>query len=714
MRKLRKYSIPIMIGIFLLVLAACGGDDDADGGGSDTPTQAPTSSASTDETFEFQYVCVNRTLLPCKVIQEFLDTVNTRTNGQVEIQLSSYPELGISGFDMIRLLEDGTIGMGEIYSGFVGGEYPVFEAANLWGAYENVDQWFEASEALQDDIIRLVRRETNGGEIVGFNYYSGNYFFTKNPLNTLEDFKGVTTRSHSNVLSDLIGTLGADPQTMAFADVYPALERGVLDGAVTCGSCAVGQKWFEVTDYLTGPVPGTFAETFITFNATQWNSLPTEFQNIIREEGVLHSERAKQAALNADVEAEGELIALGMTHSNFSEEMLVILKDAAASSVIPKWAERAGGPESEAVKLYNEKVAPITGLKVEADGTVSVSSPTAMMETELTSSGLSFSFQYACINRTLDPCELLAAPGGMVEKIFERTEGQVDIQISSFPELGLAGPDTLRLVEDGTLGMAEIYSGYVGGDLPIVDVANLWGVIPDIATNWKTIEAVQAPLHKLLEERSNGVVLAESYYGNNYYYTSTPIRSTVDLEGMKIRSHSTVLGDLISGMGADPQFVAFSEVYTALERGILDAAVTCGPCGAGLRWFEVSDYLNGPIISIGVTFITMNKDRWDEMPADLQAIVREEALAHQVENRRLMENVWDPAGIKDNVDGGMEFIEFTPELKTALKQASIDVVIPNWVERNGGPNSDAVKMFNDFVSPIIGVTIDSNGKAVEN
>ena len=714
MRKLRKYSIPIMIGIFLLVLAACGGDDDADGGGSDTPTQAPTSSASTDETFEFQYVCVNRTLLPCKVIQEFLDTVNTRTNGQVEIQLSSYPELGISGFDMIRLLEDGTIGMGEIYSGFVGGEYPVFEAANLWGAYENVDQWFEASEALQDDIIRLVRRETNGGEIVGFNYYSGNYFFTKNPLNTLEDFKGVTTRSHSNVLSDLIGTLGADPQTMAFADVYPALERGVLDGAVTCGSCAVGQKWFEVTDYLTGPVPGTFAETFITFNATQWNSLPTEFQNIIREEGVLHSERAKQAALNADVEAEGELIALGMTHSNFSEEMLVILKDAAASSVIPKWAERAGGPESEAVKLYNEKVAPITGLKVEADGTVSVSSPTAMMETELTSSGLSFSFQYACINRTLDPCELLAAPGGMVETIFERTEGQVDIQISSFPELGLAGPDTLRLVEDGTLGMAEIYSGYVGGDLPIVDVANLWGVIPDIATNWKTIEAVQAPLHKLLEERSNGVVLAESYYGNNYYYTSTPIRSTADLEGMKIRSHSTVLGDLISGMGADPQFVAFSEVYTALERGILDAAVTCGPCGAGLRWFEVSDYLNGPIISIGVTFITMNKDRWDEMPADLQAIVREEALAHQVENRRLMENVWDPAGIKDNVDGGMEFIEFTPELKTALKQASIDVVIPNWVERNGGPNSDAVKMFNDFVSPIIGVTIDSNGKAVEN
>ena len=184
MRKLQKFTFPVLIGIFLLILAACGGDDDngsatESGSSGTTPaTAAPSSGGTTGESFEFQYVCVNRTLLPCQVVQEFMDSVRTRTNGQVDIQLSSYPELGISGFDMIRLLEDGTIGFGEIYSGFVGGEFPVFEAANLWGAYESVDQWFEASEALQDDIKSLVTRETGGGQIVGFNYYSSNYFFT--------------------------------------------------------------------------------------------------------------------------------------------------------------------------------------------------------------------------------------------------------------------------------------------------------------------------------------------------------------------------------------------------------------------------------------------------------------------------------------------------------------------------------------------------------
>jgi TRAP-type C4-dicarboxylate transport system substrate-binding protein len=383
MRKLQKFTLPALIGIFLLILAACGGDDESDTTSAPAATSAPVAAATsapaastggtTGESFEFQYVCVNRTLLPCQVVQEYLDTVNTRTDGQIEIQLSSYPELGISGFDMIRLLQDGTIGLGEIYSGFVGGEFPIFEAANLWGVYNSVDEWFEASEALQEDIKTLVSRETGGGQIVGFNYYSSNYFFTKNPLNTLDDFSGVKTRTHSNVLSDLIGPdgLGANPQTMAFADVYPALERGVLDGAVTCGSCAVGQKWFEVTDYLTGPVPGTFAETFITFNGKEWKSLPADFKAILLEEGALHSERAKAAALNSDVESEGKLIGLGMTHSNFTDEMLVIIKNAAKDSVIPKWAERAGGFGSESVDLYNSKVGPVTGLYVQPDGTAS-------------------------------------------------------------------------------------------------------------------------------------------------------------------------------------------------------------------------------------------------------------------------------------------------------------------------------------------------------
>lgn len=59
---------------------------------------------------------------------------------------------------------------------------------------------------------------------------------------------------------------------------------------------------------------------------------------------------------------------------------------------------------------------------------------------------------------------------------------------------------------------------------------------------------------------------------------------------MKTRVHSPMLGDLISALGADDQGMAFAEVYTALERGILDAGVTAASAGYGQRWYEVIDY----------------------------------------------------------------------------------------------------------------------------
>ena len=70
--------------------------------------------------------------------------------------------------------------------------------------------------------------------------------------------------------------------------------------------------------------------------------------------------------------------------------------------------------------------------------------------TELTSSGESISVQHACINRALLPCKIIEqywAPN-----LEARTNGQLVLEVSSFPELGLAGPDTLQLVSDGTLG----------------------------------------------------------------------------------------------------------------------------------------------------------------------------------------------------------------------------------------------------------------------
>ena len=327
------------------------------------------------------------------------------------------------------------------------------------------------------------------------------------------------------------------------------------------------------------------------------------------------------------------------------------------------------------------------------------------------SSGYSFKFRYACLNRSLKPCEMLEAPGGMMDRIRERTNGQVDIQITSFSEAGLDGFDTLWLLEDGTIEMAEVFSGYVEDDYPPIGAVNLWGLIPDNEINLKIIDAVSAPIRADLLEQFGAVVIGESYYPNNYIYATRPVRAVSDFAGMKIRSHSIALADLIDAMGAEALFMSPSEVHTGLERGILDAAVTCGSCGASLGWFEVADHLVGPLVALGVTYISINEDRWNEIPDDMQAIILEEGAANAAQNRELVVGDWAKKGISENEAGGMEYLEFSPEIKAALKKFSMEHVVPNWVDRVGGADTPAVTMFNTHVAPVLGVVIDSEGNA---
>ena len=335
--------------------------------------------------------------------------------------------------------------------------------------------------------------------------------------------------------------------------------------------------------------------------------------------------------------------------------------------------------------------------------------------TELTSSGESIDVQHVCINRSLLPCKIIEqywAPN-----LEERTNGQLTITVSSFPELGLAGPDTLQLVSDGTLGMANIYTGYVAGELPAIEVQSLWGIYPD----WETMYYSLTDMHPQLEEMvaretGGGIIVNHNWYSGNdqFFFSKKPLRTLADFEGLKTRSHAAALSDWIEGMGAEAQFVAFSEVYTALERGILDAGVTGSTPGYGQRWYEVSSYLNGPLKSLLSTNNVINADVWNQIPEDLQQILIEEGAKSELEQLRLT-SIQNVTGVIKNTQVAqppMELVEFSPDLAAhSLNVAVKQHVIPGWLRRLGypGKGDEAVEMFNEHVGPYVGMSIGADG-----
>ena len=736
-----KYLMGAMLCVLIGALAACGGGgevaapagsgDSGGGAAASQPTAMAAAPAATGggtqletqgQSFEFQLVCINRSVAACELVNSFfVPEVAKRTDGQLQFVISSFPELGIAGGDTLRLVADNTLEVTEIYSGYVGGDLPLLDIGNLWGLSPSEEAHLELSDAIHEDLIQVLK-DTTGGQPIMRQYYPNQFIFSRDELDALEQFDGKQIRQHSTILGDLLAGLGAEGQFVAFADVYTALERGVLDGGVTGGEPGHSQRWYEVTDYLYGPIVGSVAVAYYTMSSDSWNQIPPDMQQIVLEVGTEYEELARKTlieewnpfSVSANVES-------GMIHRPFSDEVQDKMREVALNTILPNWVERTGGPNSDAVQLFNEKVAPIIGVAVNPDGTAKELDGAMMMEgkeeAKLVSQGEDIEIQLVCINRTGNPCTLIYSTeeqqgiDGFIERVRDRTEGQVEFQISSFPELGLAGPDSLRLIEDRTMELAEIYSGYIGGDLPIIDVANLWGLYPDSETNFAVIDATREDVHRIIEEQSHGIVIMENYYESNYYFSSRPLNTLEDFKGLKTRSHSTVLSDLLSGMGADPQFMAFADVYTGLERGVLDAAVSCGTCGSGVRWYEVTDYMVGPIVAIGVTWITMNKDVWDSIPPDLQAIIKEEGDRHQRTSRDWVETIWAQEGIDENTEGGMEYIEFSQDIKDALFQAGRNNVLPRWVERTGGPNSEAVQIYNEKAAPIIGVRVGADGQA---
>ena len=407
--------------------------------------------------------------------------------------------------------------------------------------------------------------------------------------------------------------------------------------------------------------------------------------------------------------------------------------ETAVSAKLQAYAdENANGPGSIYVGDINQLVGPaITVEQGDFDGNVTlgalqnhlyvfesdyykglleqanVENPTQLVERDEV-----FTIQHACLNRALSFCKVIET--FYFPNVAERTNGQVDFVMSSFPELGLGGPDIPNLLAAGTLDAGSVVGPYVAGQVPALEIQYLFGLFTERHQQYFTTAAIAPEVEALLEESTEGgkLVIKEWASGNDFFFFSKkPLLTPEDFEGVKTRAFGTSISDWIIGMGAEAQFVAFAEVYTALERGILGAGVTGGDAGFGQRWYEVADYLSGPLTSWPANDMVMNKDIWEGLPPDLQAIVMEEAAKAEMEMLRLGA-IQNEMGIRKLIEkGGMEFTEFSPELRAKSDKAVIERVIPNWANRVG-LDSPWIDVFNEKFSNVVGYFIQEDGTVI--
>jgi C4-dicarboxylate-binding protein DctP len=186
-------------------------------------------------------------------------------------------------------------------------------------------------------------------------------------------------------------------------------------------------------------------------------------------------------------------------------------------------------------------------------------------------------------------------------------------------------------------------------------------------------KVTEGPIGKaLLAKLTDKGVLGLAYWDNGFKDMSAnrPLREPKDFRGQKMRIQSSkVLDAQMRALGAIPQVMAFSEVYQALQTGVVDGTENPPSNLYTQKMFEVQKYVTDSNHGYLGYAVIVNKAFWEGLPPDIRAAL-EEAMAEATDYANTIaaqEN--DDAMAKVKASGKSEIIELSREQKAAWKKA---------------------------------------------
>lgn len=301
------------------------------------------------------------------------DGFAARSNGRVAVTLQSWPERGVSGPEVIRLVRSGQVEIGGATLGVVSGDVPMLDALDLAGLNPTLEQARRVADAMTPVLNRDLERV--GVRLLAVYPFPAQVFFCRRPVTGMASMRGLRVRTNGPSVADFVQAYGAQAAAISFPEVYSALERGTVDCAITGTGTANGVKWWEVTTHMY-TLPSTWSLSGYFVNLAWWNRQTPEVRAFL-EDGFKRVADA-QWELGAVATQDGIDCNLGLAdkcriHTTVPEARRMIevvpsqadldsIKTTFRDTVLPAWVRRCGARCGE---IYNEVIAPISGVRAQ-------------------------------------------------------------------------------------------------------------------------------------------------------------------------------------------------------------------------------------------------------------------------------------------------------------------------------------------------------------
>ncbi len=256
----------------------------------------------------------------------------------------------------------------------------------------------------------------------------------------------------------------------------------------------------------------------------------------------------------------------------------------------------------------------------------------------------------------------------------ERTKGRVKVEVYPNSSLFKDGEEmeALQLGSVQILAPSVAKFGPLGvREFEVFDLPYIFDSYDDL--HKVTGGAVGSLLFKKLESKG---VTGLAYWDNGFkdFSANKPLRVPADYKGIKMRIQSSkVLGDEIKALGAIPQVMAFSEVYQALQTGVVDGTENPPSNFYTQKMNEVQKYLTLTEHGVIEYAVITNKKFWDGLPPDIRTTLEgamKDATKY-ADDIAKKENDDALEGVRKS--GKTEIITLTAEQKAAMKKALVPV-----------------------------------------
>lgn len=210
--------------------------------------------------------------------------------------------------------------------------------------------------------------------------------------------------------------------------------------------------------------------------------------------------------------------------------------------------------------------------------------------------------------------------------VSEATEGRLEVDVYANETLG-AQQEAIQLVSDGSVEMAVVSGTQLENLNKDFQVFNLPQVFDSVEHQMSVVgdDEITGELYSSLEDQNLTVLGGLTQGTRSIYNTEGPVNTPADLDGMKIRvQESDVQLKMIELMGGAPTPMAFGEVYTALQSGVIDGAENNEISYLTQKHNEVAKYYSNTDHLVGLDYVVINTDAYEAMSEEDRATFDEQ------------------------------------------------------------------------------------------